>query len=147
MKILGFGIHLDTSISRPLFGHLEAVATRNIPLLRESFTSDALFVGTDDTEQWTFEQLERALLESTEGWAMRHTDDGVTIRAVGNRIDMGTFYEVVVHEKFGTMRGSGTLVKDTDGKWKIAQYVLSFSVPNDVVDETNFLELLGSSLS
>jgi hypothetical protein len=147
MKILGFGIHLDTSISRPLFGHLEAVARRNITLLRESFTSDALFVGTDDTEQWTLGQLERALLESTEGWTMRHTEEGFTIRAVGDRIDMGTFYEVVVHEKLGTMRGSGTIIKDEDGKWKIAQYVLSFSVPNEVVDETNLLELLGSSLS
>lgn len=142
MKIIGFDVQLDTSIARPLFGHLKAVATKDVALLRESFTLDALFVGTDDTEQWTTDQLARVLEDSTEGWTMRHTNEGFTIRAVGTRIDMGTFYEVVVHEKYGIMRGSGTLVKDVDGKWKIAMYVLGFSIPNDVVDSTNLLELL-----
>ena len=32
-------------------------------------------------------------------------------------------------------RGSGVLVADTNGNWKIKHYVLSMTVPNDNTDE------------
>jgi hypothetical protein len=44
--------------------------------------------------------------------------------------DVGWFDELLDHESYGALRGSGVLRK-IDGRWRIAQYDLAFTVPND----------------
>jgi hypothetical protein len=44
---------------------------------------------------------------------------------------VAVFDEVLDNDSYGTVRGSGVL-RLTDDGWKIEQYVLSFTVPNDV---------------
>ena len=38
-------------------------------------------------------------------------------------------------QSYGTSRGTGVLVLDEDGAWKIAQYALTFPMPNDLATE------------
>jgi hypothetical protein len=34
----------------------------------------------------------------------------------------------------GECRGSGVVIQGNDGQWRIAHYILSFPVPNDLAD-------------
>ena len=93
------------------------------------FTPDGVFVGTDATERWTVEEF-RAYADphfsQGKGWTYAPRDRHVTIGADGAT---AWFDEKLDNEKYGQARGSGVLVR-TD-RWRIAQYVLSFPVPND----------------
>jgi hypothetical protein len=124
-----------------LDAHLKAVATKDILLLSRSFSQEAIFFGTDDGEHWTFAELSNVLTGSENGWDM--TECKKRSIQFANE-DSASFFEVVKHVKYGLLRGSGSVVKNKNGDWVISQYVLSFSIPNDVVNETNILALLNS---
>ncbi len=128
-----------------LTSHLKAAATKDTALLRNSFTADGVFIGTDDTEQWSIKQLVQVLESTENGWDMTTCIDRSIYKISGAVDNTVVFFEVIRHKKYGIMRGSGVIIK-TDGvaDWRIAQYVLSFSVPNNVVSETNILQLLGA---
>lgn len=80
------------------------------------------------------------LKASVSGWDMTNCRER-HVYAVPGQANVAAFFEVVRHKKYGLMRGSGMVAKDS-GRWRIIHYVLSFSAPNEVVDKTNFLELL-----
>ncbi|HEY0908425.1 MAG TPA: nuclear transport factor 2 family protein [Candidatus Paceibacterota bacterium] len=137
--IAGFDLSEHDGILRPLRGHLQAAASKDVPLLLESFTSDGIFVGTDDTEYWSIGALADTLAKSN-GWRMSSID--LKIKKVGDHPGVAFFHETLNHEDYGPMRGSGTLVKCPGGEWRIAQYALSVSVPNAALDSKEFLEFL-----
>ena len=121
---------------------MKAVATKDVALLRQSFAKKVIFIGSDDIERWSLHELAKRLGESKKGWDMQKC----LHRNVQHFLpDVATFFEVVHHTKYGLFRGSGTVVRNRKGCWVIAHYVLSFSVPNIVVDKTNILELLKSA--
>jgi hypothetical protein len=45
------------------------------------------------------------------------------------------FDEILESKSYGTSRGTGVLVKTRAG-WKIAQYALTFPIPNDLAKDT-----------
>ena len=94
-------------------------------------TSDAVFLGTDATERWTrdeFRTWAKPHFAKGTGWKFKSVRRAVTISHDGN---VAWFDEDLATEKLGPCRGSGVLVA-VDGQWKIAQYVLSLPVPNEV---------------
>ena len=129
-----------SSPSLALNAHLEATKTGDAALLRRAFSKDARFVGTDDTEVWSINKLAE-LLESTkgEGWEMKLTEERQFMAVFPGVI---SFLEFLTHVEYWLLRGSGVVCLDSSGQWRIHDYVLSFSVPNEVVDHTNLLELL-----
>jgi len=129
----------EKKVKTILVAHLVAVATKDQALLLRSFARNAMFFGSDDTEQWTLGQLAQRLEESKDGWNMKECTQR-SIQSVSP--DVMSFFEIVRHVKYGQFRGSGVVVKNANHDWEIAQYVLSFSVPNAVVDKTNILTLL-----
>lgn len=120
--------------------HLKAAAIKEQDAFFGVFTHDATFVGTDDTEQWTRDELIAKLVASPSGWDMTDCRERRIYQAP-EKPEVAAFFEVINNTKYGLMRGSGVVIKD-DGRWMILHYVLSFSVPNDVVDKTNILDLL-----
>lgn len=124
-----------------LESHLEAVATKNVPLLRAVFHTDGVFIGSDDTELWTQETLVEKLQDSVSGWDMRkcHRRDVELIDA-----ETAVFFEVIEHVKYGVFRGSGLMTK-YKAAWYIRHYVLSFSVPNALARKPIFLKTLARS--
>ena len=96
------------------------------------YTPDARFIGTDAEERWSLEEF-RAYAEphfsAGRGWTYEATARTVTIADIDCRC-VAWFDEVLAHASYGVLRGSGAL-RLTDDGWKVAQYVLSFAVPND----------------
>jgi hypothetical protein len=133
---------VDKAVIKDLLGrHHEATATKNLRALQcYVFAPEMIFVGTDDSEKWRLARFLTALEETESGWDMTECLERHVYPVPGHP-EVGSFFEVVRHTKYGPLRGSGTVVKGARG-WEILHYVLSFSVPNDVVDKTNILSLL-----
>lgn len=100
------------------------------------FTPEARFVGTDATEHWTLPQF-RAFADpyfaQGRGWSYPATQRTITVAPIECRC-VAWFEEKLTNAGYGETRGSGVL-RLTDDGWKIEQYVLSFSVPNDKARE------------
>lgn len=98
------------------------------------FTPDARFIGTDATERWILPEL-RAYAEpyfaQGRGWTYRPRE---RIMQVSPSREVAWFDERLDNDTYGEMRGSGVLARTPDG-WRIAQYVLSFAVPNDAAED------------
>ena len=99
------------------------------------FTPDARFIGTDATERWSLPEF-RAYVEPYfargRGWTYTPRERVVTIAPIDCRC-VAWFDEVLDNAGYGVTRGSGVL-RLTDDGWKIEQYVLSFTIPNDRAD-------------
>ncbi|MEM7766542.1 MAG: nuclear transport factor 2 family protein [Pseudomonadota bacterium] len=93
------------------------------------YTADAMFFGTDESERWTLEDLrtyaEPAFADG-EGWTYTPLQRDIVLGPMGN---VAWFDEVLGHARYPNTRGSGVLVR-TDAGWKVAQYNLTFLVPN-----------------
>ncbi|WP_292107104.1 nuclear transport factor 2 family protein [Brevundimonas sp.] len=96
------------------------------------YTPDARFIGTDAAERWSLEEFRAYAaphFSQGRGWTYEATARTVTIADIDCRC-VAWFDEVLAHASYGVLRGSGVL-RLTDDGWKVAQYVLSFAVPND----------------
>jgi hypothetical protein len=98
------------------------------------FSDDAVFVGTDRTERWTMSEF-RAFAEphfaEAPAWVYESVRRELSFDARGK---VAWFDEDLRHAKYGEVRGSGVLVRQ--GKdWRVAQYVLSFPIPNEVAGD------------
>lgn len=103
------------------------------------FAPGAVFLGTDPTERWTLEEFRawaRPHFESGTGWAYEAVSRHVNVSSGG---DVGWFDEVVRNARYGDLRGTGVVVL-INGEWKIAQYNLTFMIPNE--DAAAVLELI-----
>lgn len=98
------------------------------------FAANAIFLGTDATERWTlpeFRAFAEPYFEAGTGWTYLPRERNVTIGAGGRT---GWFDELLESPKYGQCRGTGVVVRS--GKaWRIAQYNLSFPIPNEIASE------------
>jgi len=96
------------------------------------FTTDARFIGTDATERWSLSEF-RAYAEPYfargRGWTYTPSARVITVAPIDCRC-IAWFDEDLSNVTYGQTRGSGVL-RLTDDGWRIEQYVLSFTVPND----------------
>ncbi|WP_434928656.1 nuclear transport factor 2 family protein [Shewanella sp. HL-SH2] len=85
---------------------------------------DAIFIGTDANERWNMEQFKQ-YATPTNGW--RYDLQARHLLQIG---DVIVFDEQLYSPSYGISRGTGALINTEQG-WKIAQYHLSFPIPND----------------
>ena len=94
---------------------------------------DCIFIGTDLSEVWTkqeFYNWSRSYFDSGNVWKFKgknrhiYFDEDETI----------AWFDEEVHSSAGVWRGSGVLSRES-GNWKLKQYVLSMTVPNDLMDK------------
>ena len=107
-------------------------------------TEESIFLGTDMTERWTkteFQDYARPHFNQGRGWTYTPTDRHVYVAGDGQS---AWFDEVLVNQKYGEVRGTGTLVLEND-TWKIVQYHLTVPVPNDLLSE--LVEMIKKSQS
>jgi len=98
----------------------------------DRYTPDAVFLGTDKSERWTFEEFKvyaKPAFEDGHGWTY-----SVKERNWEGEGNTRWFDEVLLNEKLGHCRGTG-VVEFIDGEWKIAHYALTMLVPNDIAAE------------
>jgi len=95
------------------------------------FAEGAIFMGTDATERWTvdeFKAFAEPYFSQGRGWTYDKTERHVYVSVGG---ETAWFDKMLWNEKYGTCRGTGVLVLTADG-WRIAQYNLTFPIPNDL---------------
>lgn len=94
----------------------------------------AIYLGTDAGERWTVDEF-RAFAEpyfsEGRGWTYTATSRNIIIGPDGAT---AWFDELLWNDSYGTCRGTGVLIKNTEG-WRIVQYHLTFPVPNELAKE------------
>lgn len=110
-----------------------AAATANYNAYFDLMTPDAVFIGTDATENWNrkdFEVFAKPRFDSHNAWTMKAVERNVFLDPTGKV----AWFDELLKTRFKICRGSGVLVK-IGKKWKIKHYVLSLTIPDDVTDE------------
>ncbi len=92
------------------------------------YADNGIFIGTDVSEHWDKVQFEQ-YARPTKGWRY-----DLTSRKMTQQGDVIWFDEILHSESYGVSRGTGTLINTAQG-WKIAQYHLSFPIPNQIAKE------------
>jgi hypothetical protein len=96
------------------------------------YTDDAIFTGTDATERWNKQQFmvwSKKYFDRGRAWNFKSIDRHIYI---GENKNIAWFDELL-NTQMKICRGSGVVVKK-DGVWKIQQYILSITMPNDQID-------------
>lgn len=100
------------------------------------FAPGGVFLGTDATERWTVEEFKayaKARFDTGTGWTYTPVA-GKRYIAIADDGRTAWFDELLDNAKYGMCRGSGALRKIGDD-WRIAQYNLTFMIPNDVAND------------
>ncbi|MDW9381624.1 nuclear transport factor 2 family protein [Chryseobacterium sp. JV558] len=97
------------------------------------FADESTFIGTDATEIWNKKEFMV--------WAKPHFDKKKTwdFKALKRNIYFSkdgklAWFDELLDTQMKICRGSG-VVEKINGSWKVKQYVLSVTVPNEVVDK------------
>lgn len=96
-------------------------------------TDDAIYIGTDATENWdkkAFETFAKPYFDKGKAWSFKALERHIYFDASGKL----AWFDELLNTQMKLCRGSGVAVKK--GKeWKIKQYVLSMTIPNDNTNE------------
>ena len=122
-----------TEISKMLDDFNVAAANAQFEKYFSFFADESKFIGTDATEIWNKQEFKT--------WAKPHFDKKKTwnFTSVKRNIYFSkdgklAWFDELLDTQMKICRGSG-VVEKINGAWKVKQYVLSMTVPNDVVDK------------
>ena len=96
------------------------------------FAPEGVFLGTDASERWTVEEFRAYAhphFSKGDGWTYKPGERHIELSSDDT---IAWFDEKLTHEKYGELRGTGVL-RNLGGVWRIAQYNLTFVIPNDRV--------------
>ncbi|MDR6966807.1 ketosteroid isomerase-like protein [Flavobacterium arsenatis] len=96
-------------------------------------TDDAIFIGTDATENWNkeaFKNYSKPYFDKGKAWNFTSIQRNIFL----SKDKKIAWFDELLDTQMKICRGSGVLKKE-NGKWKIAHYVLSITIPNDTADE------------
>ena len=97
------------------------------------YAEESTFIGTDATEVWNKKEFmvwAKPFFDKGKAWNFTSLKRNITFSKDGTY----AWFDEILDTQMKICRGSGVLEK-IGGKWKIRQYVLSTTVPNDVIDE------------
>jgi hypothetical protein len=98
-----------------------------------NYTSDAIFIGTDPTERWNKEQFMvwvKPYFDRGKAWNFKSIDRHIYMDENKNT----AWFDELLNTQMKICRGSGVVVKKGN-EWKIQQYVLSMTMPNNQINE------------
>lgn len=102
---------------------------------------NSIYIGTDATERWTkteFVSFAKPYFDKGKAWDFKPYDRDLHVTNEGNY----AWFSELLTTWMGTCRGSGVLIKTVNG-WKLEQYHLSVTVPNEIIRE--FIDLVEKS--
>lgn len=121
----------EKEVTEVLNAYHLAAANSDFKAYFDFFTTDAIFIGTDATENWNMTQFKaytQPVFEQKRGWKMTAFQRNIFFAEDGNT----AWFDELLDTSMSICRGSGVLVKV--GKvWKLKHYVLSMTIPNDEV--------------
>jgi hypothetical protein len=98
-----------------------------------TFDKEAVFIGTDATENWNrkaFESFSKPYFDKGKAWSFTALERNIYF----SENKKTAWFDELLQTQMKICRGSGVLVQTSSG-WKIKHYVLSMTVPNDTTDE------------
>ncbi|AXT57510.1 hypothetical protein D1815_17805 [Aquimarina sp. AD1] len=101
-------------------------------------TNDAIFIGTDATENWnlaSFKAFSKPYFDKGKAWSFSTLERNIFAQTDSKL----AWFDELLDTQMGICRGSGVLEKTTKG-WKIKHYVLSIAIPNENVKEITTLK-------
>jgi hypothetical protein len=111
----------------------KAASAANFNDYFSALTDDSIFIGTDATENWNkteFEAFAKPYFNKGKAWDFTPIE-----RHIYFSEDKKTaWFDELLDTHMKICRGSGVVVK-INNTWKIKQYVLSMTIPNDNIDE------------
>jgi hypothetical protein len=127
-------INKESEINLVLNNWHKAAAEANFNNYFNAMTDDAIFIGTDATENWNkpaFIQFAKPYFDKGKAWNFSALERNIYFSS-----DKKTaWFDELLNTQMKICRGSGVLVLDEKGNWKIKQYVLSMTIPNDNTNE------------
>ena len=115
-------------INRTVDAWHKAAADANYETYFGLMTDDAIFIGTDATENWNkkaFQDYAKPHFDKGKAWSFTALERHVFIDKSGKT----AWFDELLNTQMKICRGSGVLVK-IGKQWKIKHYVLSMTVPN-----------------
>jgi ketosteroid isomerase-like protein len=115
-----------------------AAAQADAKVFFGSMAEDGIYIGTADFERWTkkeFIRFAQPYFEKGKAWDFKPYDRDLHVSASG---DYAWFSELLT-TWMGVCRGSGILIR-SGSEWKIHQYHLSVTVPNEIIGD--FIKLV-----
>lgn len=116
----------------------KAAGDANFDAYFNLMTEDAIFIGTDATENWSntdFKAFAKPYFDKGKAWSFTTLERNIFTEDTS---DLAWFDELL-DTQMGICRGSGVLQKTSNG-WKIKHYVLSIAIPNENVKEITALK-------
>lgn len=97
------------------------------------FADESTFIGTDATEIWdkkAFMVWAKPYFDKKKTWNFKALKRNIYFSKDGKM----AWFDELLDTQMKICRGSG-VVEKINGSWKVKQYVLSMTVPNEVVDK------------
>ena len=98
-----------------------------------AMTNDAIYIGTDATENWNkkdFMTFAKPYFDRGKAWSFTVLERHIYL----SKDQKTAWFDELLNTQMKICRGSGIVVL-IKGQWKIKHYVLSMTIPNDTVDE------------
>ena len=111
----------------------KAAANANYEDYFALMADDAVFIGTDATENWNkkaFQAYAKPHFDKGKAWNFTALERHIYFDATGKT----AWFDELLNTQMKICRGSGVLVK-VGKEWKIKQYVLSMTIPNENSNE------------
>jgi membrane-bound lytic murein transglycosylase len=122
-----------TEIAAMLDGFNVAAAKADFTTYFNYFAEESTFIGTDATEIWdkkAFMSWAKPYFDKKKTWNFTSLKRNVYFSKDAKL----AWFDELLDTQMKICRGSG-IVEKIDGQWKVKQYVLSVTVPNEVVDK------------
>lgn len=122
-----------TAIGTMLDGFNVAAAKADYTAYFNYFADESTFIGTDATEVWDKKQFmtwAKPYFDKKKTWNFKSLKRNIYFSKDGKL----AWFDELLDTQMKICRGSG-VVEKINGQWKVKQYVLSVTVPNDVVDK------------
>lgn len=111
----------------------KAAAEANYTAYFDMMSDDAIFIGTDATENWNkkaFQAYSKPYFDKGKAWSFTMLERNIYFSKDGKT----AWFDELLNTQMKICRGSGVLEK-VKNTWKIKHYVLSMTVPNENSDE------------
>ena len=112
----------------------KAAAEANFEAYFGAMSEDAIYIGTDPTENWNKEEFikfAKPYFDRGKAWNFTALERNIYFSSDKKIV----WFDELLNTQMKICRGSGVLVDEGNGKWKIKHYVLSMTIPNDNTDE------------
>ena len=133
LTTIAFAQNPSGQIAEMLDNWHQAAANAKFDDYMNAMTSDAIYIGTDATENWNkkdFMTFAKPYFDKGKAWSFIALKRNVYIAKDQNV----AWFDELLETQMKICRGSGVLVK-VGKEWKIQHYVLSMTIPNDNTNE------------